>query len=219
MREWDLHVVNDDSTVNAFVIASGKIFVFTGILKACQSTDALAGILAHEFSHVLSRHIGEQIGVGYLFKMVGDVVHSVLYAFSVNLPLITDLTGGGVDIVGPLVSSQPYSRMCESEADLIGLFLMAKAGYNPIEIVRFWEDMAAHDEETFEFLSDHPSHHSRADELRKFLPGAMAIYENTKTTAGDIARTIKPHGIWEGVKKMLFTGHLYREGVHKGAST
>ncbi|KAJ3112901.1 hypothetical protein HDU96_004027 [Phlyctochytrium bullatum] len=190
LREWDLHVVDDETNVNAFVISSGKIFVFTGIINMCPSSDALAAVLAHEFAHVLSRHMGEKLGVDYLFQLFRDLIHSILYTWSVNLPMLSDISGWTLDVMAPLLTDKPYSRMCETEADLVGLYLMAMAGYNPKAAVQLWTSFAeaekaaeSNDENAvgggaiFEFASTHPSHERRADNLRQHLDGAMEIYE------------------------------------------
>ncbi|KAI8834320.1 peptidase family M48-domain-containing protein [Chytridium lagenaria] len=180
LRDWDLHVVDDDSVVNAFVIASGKIFVFTGIIRMCRSPDALAAIMAHEVSHVLSRHIGEKMGIAHVFQLFTDLFHSILYTYTLNLPMIADITGRTVDVISPYFTDQPYSRMCESEADLIGLFMMSLAGYNPREAVKFWQVLADAERENEdavpEFMSDHPSHERRAEELSEHMEMALEIY-------------------------------------------
>ncbi|KAJ3206525.1 hypothetical protein HDU67_008106 [Dinochytrium kinnereticum] len=199
LRDWDLHVVEDDSVVNAFVIASGKIFVFTGLIRMCRSPDALAAVMAHEFAHVLSRHIGEQMGVAYLFQLGKDLLHSFLYTFTLNLPVLSDISGRTVDVMAPYLTDQPYSRMCESEADLIGLYLMALAGYNPREAVKFWETLAVIDRESEEsspeLLSDHPSHERRAEDLKEHLEAALEIYTARDRLVEALAVSIKqgPH--------------------------
>ncbi|TPX60271.1 hypothetical protein SpCBS45565_g07562 [Spizellomyces sp. 'palustris'] len=178
IRDWKLHVVKDDDVVNAFVTPTGKIFVFTGLLRMADDLDAVAAILAHELAHVLSRHGAEKMGFQYLARLGWDFVHSLLYTFTLNLPMLGDLAGRGVDATKDILSSLPYSRMCEKEADAIGLYLMSIAGYNPRAAVSFWNQLSSHDSSTptYEFLSDHPSHAHRAEDLRTHLPAALKIY-------------------------------------------
>ncbi|KAJ3285271.1 hypothetical protein HK104_009576 [Borealophlyctis nickersoniae] len=177
VRDWELFVVDDDSTVNAFVLPAGKIFVFTGLLKFVPSVDALAAVMGHEFAHVLSRHTSEQMGVAYLTTLFWDLVHSMLYTFTLNLPLFADLAGRGVDSSKDLLTSLPHSRMCEAEADVIGLYLMAMAGYDPTAAVNLWKQFSEQTmEEELEFFSDHPLHANRAKELSTHLNSAKEIY-------------------------------------------
>ncbi|KAJ3005743.1 UNVERIFIED_CONTAM: hypothetical protein HDU68_004415, partial [Siphonaria sp. JEL0065] len=163
----------------------------------------LAAILAHETAHVLSRHGAESIGVDYLHTAVRDTAHSFLYTVSMNLPMLADVSGRGVDMLAPLLIGLPHSRRRESEADVIGLFLMAVAGYNPSHAKDFWKFLAAIEFETqkqellkdeqdkdavlaegtvetvtriLEFASTHPSHDRRAADLEKHEESAMEIY-------------------------------------------
>ncbi|KAI9096135.1 peptidase family M48-domain-containing protein [Phlyctochytrium arcticum] len=180
VRDWRLHVVDDDNVMNALVTPTGKIFVFTGLLRVADDLDAVAAILAHELAHVLSRHGAEKMGFQYLARLGWDFVHSLLYTLTLNLPVLSDIAGRGVDATKDIISSLPYSRMCETEADLIGLFLMSIAGFNPRAAIEFWDDLskeAAKDKSRpYEFLSDHPSHDRRAIELREHLPAALQIF-------------------------------------------
>ncbi|KAJ3193939.1 hypothetical protein HK101_003787 [Irineochytrium annulatum] len=212
LREWDLHVIDDESTMNAFVISSGKIFVFTGILKICETPDALAAILSHELAHVLSRHIGEQIGVSHVFQLIQELLHSILYTLTLNLPMIADVTGRTLDATSPFLTVQPYSRMCESEADVVGLFLMSIAGYNPEAAVGLWRrfgEMEGADEMP-EILSDHPSHERRAEELQEHLASALAIYRARGMIAAEFkkeaeARRKYPEGLPSNTEGVLTT--------------
>ncbi|KAI8805325.1 peptidase family M48-domain-containing protein, partial [Cladochytrium replicatum] len=139
VRDWELFVVDDPFTVNAFVLPAGKIFVFTGLINRVPSDEHLAAIIGHEISHVLSRHSAETVGATLLFNVFFDFIHAILYSMSVNLPMISDLAGRSVNATSQLISNLPYSRMCEAEADAIGIYLMALAGYNPEKAVEVWD--------------------------------------------------------------------------------
>ncbi|KAI8840033.1 peptidase family M48-domain-containing protein [Chytriomyces cf. hyalinus JEL632] len=151
-------------------------------------TDTLAAVLAHEMAHVLSRHSAEDLGLTQFFQLFIDGLHGVLYALSVNLPGLTDLAGMGVDAVAPYLSTLPVSRLMEVEADVVGLFLMAVAGFNPSRASLFWKYLADRqgnpgdvDWNMFEeFLSTHPSHVRRSLELEKHETAAMEIYRAHK---------------------------------------
>lgn len=110
--DWEVNVI-DSPEVNAFVLPNGKIFVFTGIMKAVQSEDALAAVLAHEIAHQMAGHSAEKLSM-YKLLLVAQVVMSffVDVSFIFN-PLFLSL---GVTL--------PFSRACEREADYIGLLLM-----------------------------------------------------------------------------------------------
>ncbi|KAJ3183134.1 hypothetical protein HDU87_007557 [Geranomyces variabilis] len=189
--DWKLHVIADDRVVNAFVSPTGNIFVYTGLLRAAGSSDEVAAILAHELAHVISRHGAEKLGFQHIAKLCWDFVHSLVYTVTVNLPMLGDVVGRGVDATKEMITALPYSRMCEKEADTIGMYLMAVGGYNPRAAVEFWDKMdtanADNPDRPYEFLSDHPSHERRAQELRQHLPSALGIFRTRAAIAGKIA--------------------------------
>lgn len=165
---WEVHVL-ESREANAFVLPGGKVFVYTGILPIAKTDDGLAAILGHEIAHNVARHSAESAS-RYLV---------------INLPLrylliFLDNTGytmgfGRVigDILMGLGVTMPASRKQESEADYIGLMIMAKACYNPKDAVGVWERMeAANHGATPEWLSTHPSNANRAERIRSWLPKA-----------------------------------------------
>ncbi|TPX47453.1 hypothetical protein SeMB42_g02449 [Synchytrium endobioticum] len=190
VRDWELFVVDDVSISNAFVLATGKIFVYRGLLADCPTTSHLAAVLSHEISHVLSRHAVEKIGFSQLTRILYDTLHSTLYTLSVNLPVISDILGRTVDASEQILTQLPYSRMCETEADTIGIYLMSMSGYDPRASVDLWERWARAEEASHlkpidtggemikvpELLSDHPSHAHRAQDLRDHVEGALTIF-------------------------------------------
>lgn len=161
--EWEVNVLQKDS-INAFCLPGGKIVVFTGLLRVVQNDDQLATVLAHEVAHALAHHSSERIARQKLQPP------------------------------GPLggIWGKSYDREQEAEADHIGLFLMTFAGYNPEEAVRFWERMeqatSGHGRLP-EILSDHPSDAHRIQNLRKWVPLALAAKK--AFDKGDIAPSPK----------------------------
>ncbi|KAJ3332075.1 hypothetical protein HDU76_001338 [Blyttiomyces sp. JEL0837] len=177
VRPWQLYVVDNPEVRNAFVLPCGAVFVFTGILDVAKNDDMIAAILSHEFGHVISRHSAENLSVQHLFQLFYDSIHSFLYTFSVNLPVLSDLSGRTLDLTAPIIAAHPYSRMLESEADIIGLYLMAAAGYDPQAARRFWERMEELDNQAPpEILSTHPSHKNRAKVLKEREEEAVLIF-------------------------------------------
>jgi len=177
-EEWHVHLVNDPNTANAFVLP-GEIFVFTGILLPAQSEAGLAVVLGHEIAHALARHGAEKISFYQLVSVSMTIGRIVAVAF-----------GGGdwwpsgyfEGFLGNLLLLLPFSRKCEKEADYIGLLLLADAGYDPQEAPRFWARMQEFVKrqksgEPPAFLSTHPSHAERTQELQRWMPEALARYE------------------------------------------
>lgn len=147
-------------TANAFVTPGGKLFVFSGLLSVCRNQDALAAVLGHEIAHNTAAHSGERMSAGAagwvtsasLFFLIGPLR-------GLALALIWSAAGGWY--LSDLLLQFPMTRTQESEADHIGLMMMAEACYDPREAVGFWRRMNALKEmggrEVPEMLSTHPS--------------------------------------------------------------
>jgi predicted Zn-dependent protease len=161
--KWKVLVI-DDPTPNAFVLPGGYVCVYTGILPICKNIDGLATVLSHEVSHVLARHGAERM--------------SETYTFFVPIFVLLSLFGdwGSARVFQGLFSvlvQLPNSRTHESEADALGVHLMAKSCYNVHESVRFWDrfDKAMKGQNsTPEFLSTHPNSSTRRDDLIQLMP-------------------------------------------------
>lgn len=175
-EEWQVFVVDDPRQANAFVLPGGKVFVFTGILNIARTESAVAAVLGHEIAHNLAEHVGERLSA--------DIGTNVL-VFSL-------MVLGGVVGLGPLVwwfagqrfmdvaFGYPMSRMQESEADYIGLMMMAEACYDPREAARFWKRMeyaGAGNGEVPEWASTHPSNRSRIEKIEGWLGEAESKRE------------------------------------------
>ena len=166
-KQWEVVVFKDDSP-NAFALPGGKIGVNTGILKVAKNQDQLATVIGHEVAHVLAQHanerVSQQVLTGALLNVAGQAMDPTLVA----------ALGMGAE-VGVLL---PFSRTQETEADLLGLDLMAGAGFDPRESTKFWQNMAAAGGGgTPEFLSTHPSDQTRTAALQKRIAQEMPVYE------------------------------------------
>jgi predicted Zn-dependent protease len=180
---WEFAVIQDDEQVNAFALPGGKVAVFTGILKFTKTEGGLATVMAHEVAHALQRHGAERYSRGIL-EQIGQ------------LGALAGAAAGGIDpgvAIGAMSAygvgvALPNSREQETEADFIGLRLMAKAGYDPREAVPFWERMSGCPRKMIgrfcfrsqnsipEFLSTHPSDVTRINQIEAWIPQAMRYY-------------------------------------------
>jgi predicted Zn-dependent protease len=175
---WEVLVFEEESP-NAFALPGGKIGVHSGLLNVARNQDQLATVIGHEIGHVIARHSNERISQQYAVQ-TGLALTQVLAG-------ATAATGTGQALMGLLgVGAQygilmPFSRTQESEADLIGLDLMAKSGFDPRESVKLWQNMsAAGGPDTVEFLSTHPSHGTRIQGLQQRMPRAMELWQNAR---------------------------------------
>lgn len=154
-EEWEVFVVDDDRTANAFVLPGGKVFVFSGILPLARNDSGLATVLGHEIAHNLAGHVAERLSqdIGASIVLYSLVVLGGVFGLG---PLIMHFFGGRfLDVAFGF----PMSRLQESEADYIGLMMMAEACYDPTEAVGFWARMerATAGHEVPEWMSTHPT--------------------------------------------------------------
>jgi predicted Zn-dependent protease len=171
---WQFNLV-EDQQANAWCMPGGKVVVFTGILPITQSDGGLATVMGHEIAHAVARHGNERMSQGLTAQLGGLALDAALSSKpNETRNLFMAAYGVGTN-VGILL---PYSRLQESEADRIGLIFMSMAGYDPREAINFWERMekASQGGEPPEFLSTHPSHKTRIEELKKQLPEALRYY-------------------------------------------
>jgi predicted Zn-dependent protease len=172
--DWDVSVIKDDKTMNAFALPGGKIAVYTGIFPVAKNEAGLAAILGHEVTHALARHGAERMSQGMLAQAA--VAIGTLGAASQGIdPQIAELAGGALAQYGFIL---PFSRTHESEADHIGLLLAAQAGYDPHEAVHVWERMEQLSKgQPPQFLSTHPGHGTRIKQLEEWMPEALTYYQ------------------------------------------
>lgn len=172
--EWEFKVFASDKA-NAFALPGGKVAIYEGILPVCENEAGLAVVMSHEVSHVLARHGGERMTQQGVAQAGGGILGKALGNKPVEQRQRWMNAYGAASQYGVLL---PYSRTHESEADSIGLTLMAKAGYDPSEAPRFWQRFAAlSGPKPPEFLSTHPSDSHRASHLQSLLPQALAMYK------------------------------------------
>ena len=172
--EWEL-VVFDDPQVNAFALPGGKIGVYTGLLEVAENQDQLAAVIGHEVGHVIAEHGNERMSSSTLIGIGMEATNALLQTNQIaNNNLIMAAIGAGVQVGVEL----PFSRTHESEADLIGLQLMAKAGFRPEQSVKLWENMAkASGRGQPELLSTHPLPSTRISNLQQNMPWATQLYQ------------------------------------------
>ncbi len=185
---WHVYLFEDDNFKNAAATRGNFIFVWSGIVNSVQSDDELATILAHEIGHVVAGHTqpdpAEEVNK-MLAGITGRTARQVMTR--VGDPLVAALASIGGMLASELVKAiivNPNQRDLEHEADQIGLFIMAEAGYDPQKAITFWERVQ--NDPSFsgapvEFLSTHPSSEDRLDALRKSLPKAIARYNGEST--------------------------------------
>lgn len=168
--QWEVVVFRSDE-VNAFALPGGKIGVYTGLLPVANSQHQLAAVLGHEISHVLLNHGGERMSQESLAQVGLAVADSVLGNTQQGKSAMKVLGLGAQ--YGMLL---PYSRLHETEADRLGLEVMARAGFDPRESVTLWENMARiSDGDQTEFLSTHPAHQTRIHALQAQMNQAMQL--------------------------------------------
>lgn len=161
---WEV-VVFDSPQVNAFALPGGKIGVYTGLLKVATNQDQLATVIGHEVAHVLANHSNERMSRSQITN-TGLQISSVAISSS-DYSQYKDLTMGALGLGVQYGVTLPYGRTQESEADIMGIDLMAKAGFDPTQSIALWKNMAAAsgDNQPPEILSTHPSHSTRITDL------------------------------------------------------
>lgn len=181
---WEFAVIQDDNMVNAFALPGGKVAIYTGILKHAKNEAGLATVIAHEIAHALQRHGAERMSRGIIEQIaqIGAIAGAASGAVDPQLAMGA-MSAYGVGI------TLPHNRAQESEADKVGLELMAKAGYDPREAVGFWERMSGCPKQMIgrfcfrsnaaipEFLSTHPSDATRIQQIEAWIPGALQYYQ------------------------------------------
>lgn len=175
---WDV-VVFDDKTLNAFALPGNKIGVHTGLIELVDNEHQLAAVMGHEVGHVLARHSNERMSQKTALNQSVALVSAVSNPTSAVGKLAVSALGVGAQYGIVL----PFSRTHESEADIIGLDLMAKAGFDPRHSVGLWQKMgqASKGQQTSEFMSTHPSHKTRIKKLSEHMPKAMVFYQKAQT--------------------------------------
>ena len=172
--QWQVSLIRSPQ-VNAFCLPGGKIAVFTGILPYTRTEAGLAAVMGHEMAHAVARHGSQRL---LRTSMAQTLMAGAQFSLSDMDPRQRQAVMGAIGAGAQYGVLLPFSREHELEADQMGLIYMARAGYDPREAISFWERMSsAGGQQPPEFASTHPSHGRRIEELREFLPKAMAEYE------------------------------------------
>ncbi len=169
--DWEVKVF-DEPSANAFALPGRKIGVYSGLLEVAEDQDQLATVIGHEVAHVMARHSNERVSTNFVTQ---SGLQLAQIAAGVDTPAKQQLFGllGLGAQVGVLL---PFSRAQEAEADLVGLELMAEAGFDPRASVRLWQNMEAQGgQKPPEFLSTHPSGQRRITELNARMSEYMQI--------------------------------------------
>ena len=172
--EWEFNVLESD-TVNAFCLPGGKVAVYTGMMRQFSNEAELACVVAHEVGHAIARHGGERTSWSYLqaigtlgVSKYGNETAQTIYGIGSEYGIML-----------------PYSRKHENEADLIGLYLMAKAGYDPKAAVDFWKKFnTGNSSKLDELLSTHPCDATRIANLSEHLAEAETLYSQCAEKRG-----------------------------------
>ncbi|MDW3195672.1 MAG: M48 family metallopeptidase [Cytophagales bacterium] len=177
--EWEYILIKDDETVNAWCMPGGKVAFYTAILPICKDETGLAVVMGHEIAHAIANHGRERIS------------HTLAVQTGLSLATIA-LGGAGASLTGDMVLQGAgaasnlgilkFSRKHESEADELGLYFMAMAGYDPQQAPAFWERMSAQSggKAPPEFMSTHPSHSTRISDLQQNMPKALEYYRQAQ---------------------------------------
>jgi predicted Zn-dependent protease len=173
--EWEFNVIADPQA-NAFALPGGKVAFYEGILPICKDETGVAVVMGHEVAHAIARHGGERISTAMVTQFGVETAAAMLGG---DDPQTQEIVRAGLGIGAHVGVTLRYSREHESEADYIGLMLMAKAGYDPRVAPGFWKRMAAQSPGSagFEWLSTHPHHDTRVEQLEGWLPEAIKHYE------------------------------------------
>jgi len=176
--KWEFNLIEDNKMVNAWCMPGGKVAVYTGILPYTRNERGLAVVVGHEVAHAIARHGNERMSQGLLVNL-GGMALSVALAEKPALTRQLSMAAFGLGAsVGILL---PYSRTHESEADRIGLTLMAMAGYDPREAVPFWRRMNKKGgARPPEFLSTHPAPETRIEDIKTYISEAMPYYRKSR---------------------------------------
>lgn len=168
---WEFNLIKDDDMVNAWCMPGGKVAFYTGILPICQDENGVATVMSHEIAHAVAKHGNERMAQ-QLAVQLGGTALSVALSEQPETTQRLALSAFGLGAqFGVLL---PYSRQHELEADELGIYFMAMAGYDTSEATDFWQRMSQQGgERPPEFLSTHPSPENRIKNIRETIPKAQ----------------------------------------------
>lgn len=175
--QWEFNVIDEPKTINAWALPGGKVAVYTGLLDLGLSDAELAAVIGHEVAHALAQHSRERMSQAMVQQIGLEALAAGTQLGEGALQAVNLALGIGVGL--------PFGRQQESEADYIGLDLMAKAGYDPRAAISFWQKMerASGGGKPPEFLSTHPTSAHRIRDIETALPKFLPTYEANKNKA------------------------------------
>lgn len=167
--DWEFNLIREN-VANAWCMPGGKVAFYTGILPICKNRDGIAVVMGHEIAHAVAKHGNERLSQVLAVQMGGVALNVALQEKEKET---RDLFMAAYGVGAQVGLMLPYSRLHESEADQMGLYFMTMAGYEPEEAVAFWKRMDAHSgNQPPEFLSTHPSHEKRIENLKRYVAEA-----------------------------------------------
>ena len=187
--QWEVQVINDPKTVNAFCMAGGKMAIYSGMWDQLKATDdEIAQVMGHEIAHALADHTRERMSIA-MTTAAATTVAAIAVSSRTESPA-AGLALTGAQLAAVLAIQLPNSRNGEAEADQIGIELAARAGYDPKAAVTLWEKMGKLGKTPPEFLSTHPSPQNRAARLadlgRQVTPLYVAAKSGTPSESGKL---------------------------------
>ena len=178
---WEVHVIDDPKTLNAWCMAGGRMAVYSGLMNQLKLTDdELAQVMGHEIGHALASHSAEKLSIA-----MASQLGIALLALSTNDEAERQKRLIGGTLAAQLIVTLPNSRQAEEEADYIGMLLAARAGYNPNAAISLWQKMiqAGDGKETLTFLSTHPASRDRIKALQAQIPEVEGYYRSKEKRA------------------------------------
>ncbi len=177
---WEV-VVFDDEAINAFAMVGGQIGIFTGIFRVADNVDSLAAVIGHEIAHVTQEHV-----MARAKRQAGGDILSILGGAAAGRYGYGRYGREAAETAAAFGLLLPFSRKQESDADIVGLEFMAKAGYDPRSSIQLWKNMAESKEgkEVAEFASTHPADDRRIHDLISSMTPALITYNKALTETG-----------------------------------
>lgn len=171
---WEFNLIESDDA-NAWCMPGGKVAFYTGILPICEDETGVAVVMGHEIAHAIAEHGNERMSQSMMYQLGGMSLSAAMSEQPATTQLLANAAFGLGAQYGVIL---PFSRKHESEADKLGLYFMAMAGYNPTEAAEFWKRMETMSggQSPPEFLSTHPANATRIADIESWMPEAMTYY-------------------------------------------
>lgn len=187
--DWEFKLVKDDQVVNAWALPGGKCAVYSGLLPVTRDEAGLAVVLGHEAAHAIAQHGAERISQGMGLQVGLEIVDAYLKGSDRLSGGTRDSLMAALGLGANVGIMLPFSRKHESEADELGLYIAARAGYDPRAAIGLWQRMASlGGSRPPEFLSTHPSEETRIRRLQRAMPKALEYYRQAQAEQGQADR-------------------------------